>query len=142
VILKNVRSSLLRFCSDFAEQFADTQAVDFDTYEDESQTPETDLVGISALSIDTDTGLAGCRVMFGVSTVNDTNLFRLYEVMDALFDQFLGGCWLPLIDADTGEQVGRLVVQDGSRLLPVGGGSSRPIQYVMVSMQATKTFKS
>jgi hypothetical protein len=142
MILPNIRSSLLRFCSDFAAAREGMQALDFDAIDQDSQVPAVDVIGISGLSVDLDDKMASCRVQIGISTVNDTNLFRLYQYAAALLEAFVPAQWLPLYDADTGQQIGRLIVENGTRLLPVGDASSRPVQYLMASLATTETFKS
>lgn len=134
MILRNIHSSLLRFCSDFAINYQGMEVVNIDAHADESTVPDADFVGISGMSIDVDEHAVGVKVMFGISTLDDTNLFRMIDRMDVLFDKLLPTRTLIVYDADTGVKVGDLIVTNGTRMMPVGGSEARPLQYIMVSL--------
>ncbi len=141
MILSDIHSSLLRFCADFAANYPGMSVVNFDAHADESTVPNTDVIGISSLSVKASSQLITVKGMFGLSTVDDTNLFRLVSLMDDLYDKLLPTRILQIYDAVTGADNGILVVEDGTNMLPVGGSIARPLQFVMISMASTRTLK-
>lgn len=140
MLLANINASLLRFCADFADTQPDMQVVNFDAYADEAEIPPVDVIGPAGVSVAIDDELCEINMMFGVSTREDTNLFRLSKYMDSLFDLLLPTKKIPLYNADSGQRTGWLVVENGTRLLAIGGSSTRPLQYIMVNLISTKTF--
>lgn len=142
MILRDIHASILRFCAEFAEGYSEPamDAINIDAHSDETTIPNTDIVGMSGLSIDVDEHVVGIKVMIGLGTLDDTNLFRLMAQMDALFDKLLPTKNIKVYDADTGEEKGSMVILNGTRMLPVGGTEARPLQYVMVSLLTTRTF--
>lgn len=141
MILRDIHASMLRFCSDFAALYPGMEVVNFDAHADETTVPKTDIIGISSLSIRTDEHLVEVKGMLGLSTLDDTNLFRLMELMDVLYDRLLPTRRIQLYDAATGVANGVLILDNGTTVLPVGGSDARPLQYVMVSMSSTRTLK-
>lgn len=139
MLVRNLHASMLRFCSDFAAANGLT-AVNFDAHADESNLPIGDLVGISGLSWEVDDSMLSVQVMFGVSTKDDTNMFRLIEHFDKLFELVLPTKRISAYDADSGEEIGKFVSLNGTRALPVGGSTARPLQFVMVALESTVTF--
>jgi hypothetical protein len=139
MLVRNLHASVLRFCSDFAETHGLT-SVNFDAHADDSSLPPGDVVGMSGLSWDVDDEILSVNVLFGITTQEDTNLFKLIEKMDLLFDLLLPTKLIPAYDADTGERIGEFVVRNGTKALPVQGTEARPLQFVMVGLVSTVTF--
>lgn len=139
-INRNLHASLLRFCADFAEKFPGMTPINIDAHGDESTIPSTDIVGLSGLSYRFQEHFIKITVMFGLSTVSDTNLFRLTEQMDELVELLVPTRKIRAYDADSGEDIGWMIVEDGTSVMPVGGSETRPLQYVLVSLSTSMTF--
>lgn len=137
-LVKSMHASMLRFISEFAAEH-NLEIVNMDAHGDESTLPSKDFVCMSAMSWDVDEGFLSMNIMFGISTLEDTNLFRLVELVGELYECVLPSMRINAYDADTGEKVGNFVVRNGTRALPVGGSTARPLQYIMVGMLSTIT---
>lgn len=141
MILNNINSSLLRFCSEFTETSRSKTlvAINFDAHGDDSTLPESDLIGIESVSVSVEHKFLNVKLMFGISTLDDTNLFRLSELTAEFFELVMPEKNIPLLDADTGEEIGWLKVQDGTTLLPVSGSMARPMKYFLVHLLSSVT---
>lgn len=134
MIFKNMFSSLFRICSEFAEEQANLSVVNFDSHADDSKLPDGDIIGLSGFSVMSSGPLQTAHVMIGIATREDTNLFRMVSLIDVLYQRLQPGKKLPVFDADNGSRIGTFTVMDGTRVLPVGGSPTIPLQYVMVVM--------
>ena len=134
MIFRDVQVSCLKFCNDFSLKHPGMQAENFDAHADESILPMSDLVGLSSLSLVLDDKMAAISLMIGISTLVDTNLFRLSALVDELLQSLVPTNKIKLFDADTGIEKGWMVVQNGTRVLAVGGSSARPLQYVSLNL--------
>lgn len=139
MILSDIHASLLRFCADFAEANTNMAVINFDAHADETTIPNADVVGMSGMSLTVDEHVVGVKCLFGLSTLDDTNLFRMVSLMDALLGKLLPTKTIQIYNATTGALNGLLVVENGTTMLAVGGSVARPLQYIMVSMSATRT---
>ncbi len=139
-LVRNVHASMLRFCADFAEANS-LAVVNFDAHADESTIPAENIIGMSGLSMDIDEHFLSVNIMFGISTKDDTNMFELIRLLDPLFESLLPTKKIRAYDADSGAPIGWFVVQNGTRVLPVGGSVARPLQHIMVALLSTVTFK-
>jgi hypothetical protein len=136
LLMMDIDASIKRFCVDWGTaQSSPLEYEDFDAHADENTVPEGDLIGTSGLSLSTSHPFVDVDVMIGVATEGDTNLFRLRELVARLFQRLQPMKTIDVLDFQTGEKKGLLIVQDGVRVLPVGGDSSRPVQFVMVGFK-------
>lgn len=140
MIIKDIHASLLRFCADFAEKFPGTVVVFFDAHADESTLPEADVVGLTGVTVSVENHLTEVKCMIGISTLDDTNLFRLTDLTAELFESLLPTKRIPVYDASTGIEKGWMILQDGTTLLPVTGSAARPMQYALVHLSSSQTF--
>ncbi|OJB45850.1 hypothetical protein BGV57_02975 [Burkholderia ubonensis] len=137
-------SSLLRFCADQATSLqASTgislQPVFFDSYNDYDKLPSGNLIGVAQYSLDFDEHLTTVSAVVGVATENDTNDFNLTRVMSALVQRLLPTKSIDVLDALKGNKLGTMVVQNGVRVLPVGGGLGRSMKWVAFMASSTVT---
>lgn len=116
------------------------EAVNFDAYGDESALPQADVVGISGVSVGVDEEMCEITLAIGLSTREDTNLFRLNRYIAEMFEELLPTEHIPLYNADSGIQTGQMIVSNGTRTLTVGGSSTRPLQFIMVTLMSLVTF--
>ena len=140
MILRDIHASLLRFCADFSERYPGMAVENFDAHADESTIPKSDIVGLSGLSIALDDSFVSTKLMIGISTLDDMNLFRLMDRMDVLLDRLKPTQRLPVYDADTGIEKGWMIVENGTTLMPVGGSKARPLQYILISLATNLSF--
>lgn len=144
MIYRNLHTSLMRFCVDMAQQWTENTPtfLNFDASGDEHQLPKADVIGILGLSLDLDDHLFTGTVQLGYSTWDDTNLFRLVERVDTLLELLKPSNKLPIYDStNSGDTLkGWVVVENGTRVLPVVRGVTRPIQFIAVRFASTSTF--
>lgn len=140
MLVRDLHASILRFCSDFAAEH-NMEVVNFDSHADESTMPKADAIGMMGLSWEVDEDFLDVSVLIGISTLDDTNLFRLIEKISYLYELLLPAKKISVYDADSGEEIGLFVVKNGTRALPVGGSTSRPVQHIMVGLASTITFQ-
>lgn len=135
-ILMDIDASIKRFCVDFGEALTPAlQYEEFDDHADESSVPKTDLIGTSGLSMVVNHPFITTSIMIGITTYGDTNILRLRKMIAMLFQRLQPTKTVDLLDWQTGEKKGNLIVADGVRVLAVGGDDSRPIQYVAVEFK-------
>lgn len=142
MILEDINASILRFCADFADAHTNMTVINFDANADEASLPLNDVIGISGVTVAADESQCEVTMLFGVSTRDDTNLFRLNRCIAELFEMLLPEQRIRLYDANTGQAKGYLVAANGTRTLAIGGSATRPLQYVMVQLLSTSTFQT
>lgn len=141
MIISNIHTSLLRFCSDFAANHPGMEVINFDAHGDESTFPPTDLVGMSALSLGVDDSLVDVSLLIGLSTLGDTNLMRMVDLLDEMFELLLPTKRLLVFDKHSGDAAGWMVVQNGTKVMPITGSEARPLQFIGVNLLSGTNFK-
>ncbi len=140
MIISDVRSSLLGICNDFLTAnptlLVTPEVVVFDRYGDPADMPDTDTLGIMGMSVVAEHGWHFVQVMLGVSTHSDSNLFRMTDAMDALYELFQPEADFPIKSAQSGAVIGRFDILEGARLMPVQRIQTRPAQFIMVQGNA------
>lgn len=136
LLMMDIDASLKRFCVEWGEaQNGPLTYEEFDAHADENTVPPGDLIGTSGMSLSTSHPFVDVDIMIGIAVEGDTNLLRLRELMARLFQRLQPTKRIDVLDFQTGIKKGFLIVQDGVRVLPVGGDQSRPIQYLMVGFK-------
>lgn len=137
MIISDIRSSLLGVCNDFITAnptvLTTPEVVVFDRYGDPADMPLTDTIGIMGLSVTMSDSQHYAQFMLGVSTHSDSNLFRMTEAIDALYELLLPTMNLSIKSAQSGAVIGRFDIVDGTRVMPVSRVQTRPAQFIMVS---------
>lgn len=139
MLVRDLYSSILRFCADFAEEHS-IQVVNFDAYADDEGLPQDDVIGMSSLSWEVNDQLVQASVMIGICTKDDTNLFTLMDLIAHLYEKLLPTMKIRILNADSGEEGGWLIVENGTKAMPIGGSMARPMQYIMVGLASTTYF--
>ena len=111
----------------------------WDAAADHTDLPETDLIGPFKYIASNEGGLLVVTAQIVVSTLADTNLFRMDEIVNAAFKAFSPGRRLPLIDASNGAPVGLLTCSDETTALPIERGGSRPVKSVAVELRSDRS---
>ncbi len=136
LILMDIDASIKRFCVDWgAAQSSPLTYEDFDAHADDTSVPNVELIGTSGLAVATIHGFVDVDIMIGISTITDTNLLRLREMIARLYQRLQPLRTIDVLDFQTGIKKGNLIVRDGVRVLPVGGEDSRVVQYVMIGFK-------
>jgi hypothetical protein len=138
-------SSVLKFCRDFSDEMKgrgwNLTVVNFDAANDPQTWPTTDVVGVSEFDFELDDGTIGVSMMIILSTFEDTNNFRLIEIMNQLVNRLIPGKRVNLVDGSNGRTRGFLVVQNGTRVAPPLDLETRTAQGIMVSLLSDQTLR-
>jgi len=143
MIYRDLHASLMRFCQEFADTFEEGSRpvfVNLDNSWDEGELPKDDITGYLSLSYEINDQLVEGTFQVGYSSRDDTNLFRLVAAIDKLADRLRPMNKIQLYDADTGDAVGLMICKNGTRVMPVSGSKSRPVQFVAVAFATTLTY--
>ena len=138
-VIENVEASLLNFCKRFAEavniQHPDWnfKQVSFDSYATEGELPLQDLVGLNHVMVELDEHQLIVECLFGVSTYEDENGFRMKAAASHLFEELKPTRTLPYLDATTGGILGFFSIKNGTRMMPVGG-DQRFVRFFIVQL--------
>ena len=140
---RDLQVSLMRFCNDLKSNFGATipEFINFDAAWDESQLPDSPVLGYMGLTFEVDDQFVEGSFQIGFTTKNDENLFLLSESINKILLRLLPTSKLKIYDATTGSEKGFMVVRNGTRVMPVAGSKTRPIQFVAVQFATTTTFK-
>lgn len=132
---RDIHASLLRFCSDFAEEIGGLEVVYLDAFTDAQDLPSGDFVGLTSLQIDLDSPLRG-QAGIVISTVNDTNLFRLVDLVNRMANKLGPAHRLKVYNAGSGRVTSQLSVLAGTRIAPPVETERNPMQPIYFSFQA------
>ena len=137
-------SSLMKFCKDFATEInvpdePPFQPVLLDAYEDYAELPKGSIIGVAGYSLDIDEHLVSVKVMIGIGTENDPNTFRLTAAMGKLVTRLLPTKKIEVVDSETGDQLGLMVIENGIRTLPSSGEGGRTMKYVALMASSDVT---
>lgn len=137
-----LRASLLSFANgivtDLQGDAPGLQLVDFDTYNSPGLLPETDLFGPYQFEMIDNGQLIEARTMFMASTLSDTNLFRLNKIVGAAYKKLRPDQHIPFIDGETGDGLGRLVIEEGVTVLPLDQSTNRPMKAIAVAFRSSE----
>ena len=123
--ISDVYKSVVRHVMDCVEDMrargisADIAYYAFDSRGDRAELETTDLLGVAGWTFDENRGLWTVRCGINISTINDENLFREIEIVDALHEWFGEDCSIPMRDGDSGEELTNLVVRNFEMLPPL-----------------------
>lgn len=138
-------ASLIRFCQDFAFSMEGSgfslKVMNLDAMNDPQEWPNQDVVGMAEFDFELDDGTIGVDMMIAISTVEDTNNFRLNDIMNRLVNLLIPGRRISLYDASNGKLRGFLAVQNGTRVAPPMKAKTRAIQPIMVSLLSDQTLR-
>lgn len=143
-IYADLFSSILKFCNDVVPVIGagDFEVVNFDAYDsDDEQMPAGNLIGPAQYALTVDEHLAKVTVMIGVMTADDPNLFRLNAVIGKLLHYLLPGKSFWAVNADTGDRIGDLMVENGTQVFPILADSVRPMKFIGVRLASNVTFE-
>ena len=128
-----LEASLVKFCADLIEDNAwDTfKPFDYDTHATLNEFPTSDLLGIGELSVTNNTETYDGTVTIAVCTMADDGyLEKLRTVIGQVFTELKPGTHITCVDPITGVEIGKIIVQTGVTVLPVGTSRARPFQAI------------
>ena len=138
-------ASLIRFCGDFAQEAKglgyDLEVMNLDAAGAPAEWPKKDVIGVAEYLLTLDDGNIVVTNMFVVSTVEDTNNFRLNDMLNRLLNKLIPGMRIKLLNASTGATRGFLAVTNGTRVTPPEKSGTRAIQPIMVSLISDQTLR-
>ena len=140
MIYKDLHASIAKFCATFGTN-SNATFVAFDNSWDDADLPEGDIVGPLGLTFELNDQLVEGSVQIGFSTKDDKNLFRLSDQVAKLTELLRPTNKIQMYDATTGGKVGDMVILNGTKVMPVAGTKSRPIQFVAISFLTTVTYQ-
>lgn len=109
------------------------QYFDWDTASEANELPDTDLLGPSGLGF-TDEGKTFDLIFsFGVSTVNDPNLFRLRKLASKIYKDFRPDAVLDIYSHDDGVVYSWAKVVGPTVITPIQRALTRPLQFITVN---------
>lgn len=142
---RDSRASMIRFCRDFVNEASglgiQMEVMDFDVAGEPQTWPKKDVIGIGEFTMTLDDGVIEVEVAIGLSTVEDTNNFRLADLTNMLLNKLVPGMRLKLLNASSGQTRGFLVVANGTRVAAPFPSTTRTIQPVLISLLSDQTLR-
>lgn len=134
----NLQTSMLRFCADFKDDMLgegfSLSTLNLDAHTDPEKWPDGDFIGVGEFTMEYQDRNVMLSAAFAISTVGDTNLFRMSKLINHLVNRLEPMQSFPVYGAETGLEVGKILVLDGTRVGAPLETKSQPIQPVMVRM--------
>jgi hypothetical protein len=127
-----VCSSLIKFINDFrGTNDPSATYFDWDAHASISELPIGDVMGPAGIGLANEGQKTQVVFSFGLSTSDDTNLFRLRSMMSKLYGKLQPGMTVPVYDT-AGVRRSWLVVKDPVTIAPVSKSEIRSIQFISV----------
>lgn len=149
-LYENVLASLYGYTADFSAKMVTAGVIstpltqyNFDAYSEQNTLPAGDFIGIRNYSLRiVDDELVMVTVHFGLSTVNDENLFRLTKLTGNLMTRLLPKMKIPVFDTDPPNSlIGQLILSDGTDASPVYQAQQRPLRFIAVSAGLSRSMR-
>lgn len=144
-VLTNAETSIVKFAQDMITAMseagiAELEYVEIDARAElvDAELPAGDIIGVTQFSITDDDGIFPIHFVLAVSTVGDTNLFRLRAISNFLFNRLQTGAELTYFDVEASETAGEAVAKSwikvvpGTTLLPTSRVEVRPFRHIQV----------
>lgn len=130
----NICLSIVKFARDFqAAKFSASTYVDWDAHAEVNELPTGDLIGPAGIGLSTEQVNFDYVVFaFGISTIDDPNLFRLRKTMSQLHAKLRPMTKIPIYDADTAQVISWMVVKTPLSISPVSKAELRAVQFINV----------
>lgn len=141
------KKSLIRFANQFGQDVSahglvnGLEYVELDAHAQLNELPNKNLIGVSGYTLDIDEQFVSVACGFGVSILDDPQLFQLGQVMDALLDRLLPTRTIPVYHPTTGNKLGQLIVTNGTSVLPVARTDTRTIQFITADFESDLTVR-
>lgn len=141
----DAQASLFAFCRELIAELnpsvsSTLELVKFDAYADPKELPEKDLIGPFQFQVDVDGSLLTVSWMLLLSTIQDTNLFRLDDMVSHAFQRVQPDKTVPFVAADGSGNKGLLKVMEGVQVMPVDLTANRPMKAIALQMGTDRAF--
>lgn len=133
------QGKLYKYNGSWQEIDVDYFFFDLDTHAEEQQIPTNSVVVLKGFSAEADEHVVSITAMVGAMIVNDTNLKKHDQVMDALFTMFLPTKYTKVWDMENGAVIGTLQATNGSEIMPMYKADQRPLQFIGVTLLSDLT---
>ena len=140
-LLTNAETSIVKLCVDLAEEMrsegltAEMEYVEVDARVElkDAELPNCDIIGLTQFSItEPESKLWAIHFVIVVSTIADTNLFRLRALANYIYERFPAGATLTYYDAESAEEKSWIQVIPGTTQLPTHRVETRPFRFIQV----------
>lgn len=135
---RDTHASILRFCSDFAQEMKtwgyDLQVENLDAFGSPKEWPQKDVIGPQEFHFAIDEHTISMSVALVVSTIDDSQNFRQADILNHCLNHLLPGKVLDLYDAKSGAKRGLMVVANGSEIAPPLEAETRTMQPIMINL--------
>lgn len=138
MLYNSVAKSIIKFVKtevipDLAILGANYRLLDWDSHATMNELDEVDLLGPEAFgAVYEDQDLA-LSFAISYSTVDDVGLYRMRDTTDYLFDRLAPEKTIKVFSDTNGQDLGFIVLLDGTTAAPIAKTTSRPYQFVSVS---------
>lgn len=144
-VYENLYSSIIKVAQQIITDIrsegvsANLEFINWDANVEVKTLPKVDLLGIRHFNVWPENGIIHCGVGFGVSTYEDTNLFRHTQIIARVFNAVKMGTGYRLVEALTGTDVTFMRVKDGAHVPPILQTDVRQIQFVIAEFGTGET---
>lgn len=138
-LLKNSETSIVKLCVDLGREMVEqglTPAVSYFEVDSrvelkDAELPDCDIIGMTQFSIsEPEAKIWAIHFVIVVSTVSDTNLFRLRELANFIYERLPAGALLTYYDADGAAEKSWMSVIPGTTQLPTHRVETRPFRFI------------
>lgn len=139
-LFPNVWGSVVKFSNDIILDMqplydAPLQFIDWETFASVPELPDVDLIGPTAFTL-TESSPQMVEVTFAIAVStyqSDMNLFRLRDYISQIFERMRPTRKFMIYNASNMQELGELIMTDGTTILPMSRSTNRPFQYVQGS---------
>ena len=130
---RDIEASLLRFAAEFAREH-DILVVNLDNHATPSAWPSGDFIGLSEMMVDLEENEITVTLAYVISTKDDTNLYRMSQLVNHLVNKLMIGSKVRVYDAAAGTPKGHLISYQKLRAGKVLNTETQPARPVFVSL--------
>lgn len=132
LVAQNAWTSVTVFARQMIELYApEAQLIDWEAFSSIQELPATDLIGPASFGIDERSPeIFDVVFTIGVSTFDDTSLFRHRKLMAQIFEELRPTKTLTVFDAETARPYSWMKIVNGTSLAPVANAQTRAFQFI------------
>jgi len=135
----NIYASLSNFLQGFIGTLPyNVVFYDFDQFVTLDALPFENILGMRGFTVDSGPITMDVKVMFTVTTVDDTSMFDHRDILDQLFTLCQPTQKIPYLDATSGLILGNFIVGGGTTILPVHRSPARTFQNMIVNLHGDR----
>jgi hypothetical protein len=131
---KIIKDSLARHVNKLPKPDVVPTLIDFDAINDEGAMPKEDCVGMSEFGVQWDNQTVIARFQIGISTFNDLTMFRARRLISIFYGDLTTMVDFPLVNAETGAQIGKMKLMNGTSVFPMVRTTVRPYWFIQAQV--------